>query len=478
MNKLVTTSIPYINDDPHIGHLYEFVLADIFVRYLKILKNKVFFLSGTDENGIKIARSAKEKNVDIKKFVDDKYLKFYSLKNKFNLSFNKFIRTSSKQHKEAVYKVWNLCQKDIYLGEYKGYYCYSCEAYYDEKEVNNLICPLHKKKLEKIEEKNYFFKITKYTDKIKQLIERNKIKIYPKEKKIEILNILRGGKLKDLSISRDIKRAYNWGIKVPSDNNQVIYVWFDALINYISGLGFGGKNEENFKKFWLNGEVYHFIGKDIIKFHAIYWPAILLSASIKIPENIVVHYFININKEKMSKTIGNIIYPDDLLEKYENETIRSYLFSQPIFADWDFDWNNLENFYTGVLKNELGNLIMRIFGILNKYEGKIKIETNELGKNLEELTKEYHQFMANFEFNLAFQKIITLVKLINNYINDNQIWKNLEINKISTLVIALNNLLKLINPIFPTISQEIKSYIKLRNNKYFYAKKAKLKPIF
>jgi len=477
MNKLVTTSIPYINDDPHIGHLYEFIIADIFVRYLKKLKNNVFFLSGTDENGIKIARSAKEKNINIKKFVNEKYLKFYSLKSKFDLSFNKFIRTSSKEHKNAVYKFWNLCQKDIYIGEYRGYYCYSCEAYYDEKETTNLICPIHKKNLERIEEKNYFFRLTKYIDKVKELIEKGKIKIYPKEKKIEILNILRSEKLKDLSISRDIKRAYNWGIPVPYDNSQVIYVWFDALINYISGLGFGSKDEKKFKKFWLEGEVYHFIGKDIVKFHAIYWPAMLLSANIKVPENIIVHYFININKEKMSKTIGNVIYPDDLLKKYKKEIIRSYLFSQPIFADWDFDWNNLENFYIGVLKNELGNLIMRIFGILNKAEDKFKLEINELEKEINQTIKDYQYHMNNFEFNISFLKIMNLVKLLNNYIDKNKIWENLEKNKISTLVLGLKNILNLINPLFPNLSKEINKYFIVKN-KYFINQKIKLRPIF
>lgn len=409
MRYLITTSIPYVNDKPHIGHLYEFILADIYARYFRN-DNEVFFLSGTDENGIKIAKSAIDQKKDIKNFVDENSQLFYQLKNDFNLSFDNFIRTSSEEHKKAVYKFWQLCQGDIYLDYYSGYYCYSCEAYYDEEDLPNLICPLHKKKLEKIEEKNYFFRLTKYLDQVKEIIETDKVKIYPEEKKFEILNILKEGKIKDLSISRDIKRSYGWGIPVLNDPTQIVYVWFDALVNYLSGLNFGNQNETNFKKFWQEGEVIHFIGKDIIKFHTIYWLAMLLSAKIKLPDKIVVHYFINVKGEKMSKTIGNVISPNELLNYFQPEIIRAYLAHQTIFNDWNFDFQNVINFQEGILKKELGNLILRIFGLIKKGDEKIKLKENLLAEENQKILNDFHQAINNFEINLAYLRLFDLVK--------------------------------------------------------------------
>lgn len=475
MRYLITTSIPYVNDDPHIGHLYEFILADVFSRYFRNLNNEVFFLSGTDENGIKIAKSAFEQGKKIENFVEEKYKKFYELKNLFNLSFDNFIRTSSEEHKSAVYKFWQMCQNDIYSNYYSGYYCYSCEAYYDEEDLTDLICPLHKKKLEKIEEKNYFFKLTKYLGEIKNLIEKDKVKIYPQEKKIEILSILKDGEIKDLSISRDIKRSYGWGIPVPNDNNQVIYVWFDALINYLSGLGFGSENENNFKKFWNEGEIIHFIGKDIVKFHAIYWPAMLLSANLKLPEKIVVHYFINIKGEKISKTIGNVISPADLLTKFNSEEIRFYFAQQTIFNDWDFSFENLNNFKEGILKKEIGNLILRIFGLLKRAKEEIKLSENLL--SIDELLENFNEKMNVFEMNLAYNYIFEIVKLLNQFIDREKIWQDLEEKKLSTLILNLIQLFKIYDPLIPQIINNLQSKIVIKNN-IFINQKIDLAPIF
>lgn len=478
MRYLITTSIPYVNDDPHIGHLYEFVLADIFARYYRNLNKEVFFLSGTDENGIKIAKSAVEAGKNIKDFVDEKYNKFFELKDKFFLSFDHFIRTSSEEHKKAVYKFWQLCQNDIYLSNYSGYYCYSCEAYYDEKDIKDLICPLHKKKLEKIEEKNYFFKLTKYLDEIKNLIEQERIKIYPQEKKLEILNILKVGEIRDLSISRDSKRSYGWGIPVPRDSQQVIYVWFDALINYLSGLGFGSEDETIFKKFWNEGEIIHFIGKDIVKFHAIYWPAMLLSAKIKIPEKIVVHYFINIKGEKMSKTIGNVISPNDLLEKFQAEEIRAYLAHQTIFNDWDFNFQNLRDFKEGILKKEIGNLILRIFGLLKKAPLKINLNNNLLKENSSKINRDFNFYINNnFEINLAYLIAFDLVKEINNFIDQKKIWNNLTDENLSTIIINLFEILNYYRPLMPQKIEEIIKKIEIDNN-FYLNKEIDLSPLF
>lgn len=470
MRSFITTSIPYVNDSPHIGHLYEFILADIFARY-KRLNEEVFFQSGTDENGLKMVKSAEEKGENVKDFVDKKFKEFFDLKDKFNISFDRFIRTTSKEHKKGVYKFWNLCKKDIYINDYKGYYCISCESYYEITEVPNLICPIHKKKLEKFEEKNYFFKLTKYLNNVKELIEKNKIKIYPEEKKVEILNILRAGKLKDLSISRDAKRSKGWGIPVPKDNSQVIYVWFDALLNYLTGLGFGSKDENLFKKFWNKGEIYHFIGKDIVKFHAIYWPAMLLSAKIKVPENIVVHYHITIEGEKMSKTLGNVIAPDDFLSKYPYEATRFYLVHQPLFKDWDFSWNDFENFYQGVLKKDLGNLILRIFGIFKNLESnEIKLKNSTLDKEISNIDKTFISKMEELRINEAYINALNFVQFLNRFIDKEKIWQTKKDEDLSFLVKSLNELIKIYSPILPSTLEKIKKLIKIENKKYINQK--------
>lgn len=478
MKNFVTTSIPYVNDSPHIGHIYEFILADIFTRYKKLLEEEVYFQVGTDENGIKIVKSAEEKGIYVKEFVEEKYREFYSLKEKFNLGFDKFIRTTAEEHKTGVYKFWELCKKDIYLGKYSGLYCIGCEAYYDENESPDLICPIHKKKLEKFEEENYFFRLTKYLDRVRKLIEEDEIKILPLEKKIEILNILRRGAMKDLSISRDIKRSAGWGIPVPNDNKQVIYVWFDALLNYLTGLGFGSRDESLFEKFWQKGTIYHFIGKDIVKFHAIYWPAMLLSANIKVPEYIIVHYHITIEGEKMSKTLGNVISPDDFLKEYPYEAVRFYLAHQPLFSDWDFSWQNFDSFYQGVLKKDLANLILRIFGILRNVDfQEIGIQNEESIINFQNYFEKFKKYMGNFEFNLAYQNCLELVNKLNKFIDHKRMWESKNLEDIKVIIRGLLEILRVYSPLLPETTNLIKSRIEINDNK-FINKKINFPPFY
>jgi methionyl-tRNA synthetase len=471
MRNFITTSIPYVNDSPHIGHIYEFILADIFARYKRLKGEEVFFQSGTDENGLKMVKTAEEKGKNVKEYVDEKYAEFYALKDQFNISFDKFIRTTSEEHKLGVYKFWDLCKKDIYIGYYRGYYCISCESYYEESEAPDLTCPLHKKKLEKFEEKNYFFKLTKYLDGVRKLIEEDKIKIYPIEKKIEILNIIREGKIKDLSISRDAERSKGWGIPVKNDNTQVIYVWFDALLNYLTGLGFGSNDESLFEKFWNKGTVYHFIGKDIVKFHAIYWPAMLLSAKIKVPENIIVHYHITIEGEKMSKTLGNVISPQDFLNKYPYEAVRFYLAHQPIFSDWDFSWSHFHEVYEGILKKDLANLILRIFGILKKTNFvEIDLQKNYLKEEIENIKKLFEEDMKKFEFNSAYNKSLELVRKLNQLIDHKKIWVSKEIEDFSSLVNGLLTILQIYEPLIPETINKIKEKLVIKNDKFINEK--------
>jgi len=471
MRNFITTSIPYVNDSPHIGHIYEFILADIFARYKRLKGEEVFFQSGTDENGLKMVKTAEEKGKNVKEYVNEKYAEFYALKDQFNISFDKFIRTTSEEHKLGVYKFWDLCKKDIYIGYYRGYYCISCESYYEESEVPDLTCPIHKKKLEKFEEKNYFFKLTKYLEEVRKLIEEDKIKIYPIEKKIEILNIIREGKIKDLSISRDAERSKGWGVPVKNDNTQVIYVWFDALLNYLTGLGFGSNDESLFEKFWNKGTVYHFIGKDIVKFHAIYWPAMLLSAKIKTPENIIVHYHITIEGEKMSKTLGNVISPQDFLSKYPYEAVRFYLAHQPIFSDWDFSWSHFHEVYEGILKKDLANLILRIFGILKKTDFvEIDLQKNYLKEEIENIKKLFEEDMKKFEFNSAYNKSLELVRKLNQLIDHKKIWVSKEIEDFSSLVNGLLTILQIYEPLIPETINKIKEKLVIKNDKFINEK--------
>jgi len=461
----ITTAIPYLNDSPHFGHLYEFILADIFARYQR-LKNEVFFQSGTDENGLKIVKSAEEKGQNVKDFVDERYKEFYSLKEKFNLSFDNFIRTTSPEHKLGVYKLWKLCEKDIYQGEYRGFYCLSCESYYDENEAPNFICPIHKKPLEKFEERNYFFKLSKYLDEVKNLIEKDKIKIYPEERKKEVLNILKEGKIGDLSISREASRSKGWGIPVEKDPSQVIYVWFDALVNYISGLGFGSDDETLFKNFWEEGKIYHFIGKDIVKFHAIYWPAMLLSAGLKVPDYLVVHSFVTVEGEKMSKTLGNVIFPDDFLKKYPYEAVRFYLIHQPWFKDWDFSWKDFENFYQGVLKNNFANLIHRIFGLLRKFDkDEIELLRTDLDSKLEEFKENFENKMESLDFNEAYSDALNFVQFLNKFIDQQKIWETKSEKDLSFLIKALNLLLEVYFPVLPEKISFLKEKLIIHNQK-------------
>ncbi len=480
MRYFITTSIPYTNAEPHIGFLWEVLIADAFVRFQKQQGNDVFFLTGADENGLNIVKLAEEKNIPTQKFVDEKAEKFLQLKEKFNLSFDKFIRTSSEEHKKAVHKFWKLCEEDIYSDYYNGLYCLSCENYYSEEELEGVNCPIHKKPAEKISEKNYFFKLIKYLPEVQKLIESDKIKIEPESKKREVLNIIKSGDIKDLSISRNAERMNGWGIKVPNDNSQIVYVWFDALVNYLSGLGFGLEDENIFENFWENGKIYHFIGKDILKFHAIYWIAMLLSAkSLKLPNHIIVHDFIQNNGQKMSKTLGNVVSPSDLLEKYDIDVIRYYFLKQNQFNEFNFSWDKLENVYNGELKNEIGNLVGRVFGLLKKSKlEKISLNKEILDDEIKETQKIARESFNKSDFNTGIEKAFLLVKRANQFIDANKLWEKGEEKQFAVLILILKELAEIYTPIMPEKSRVILGALSLQNEEIFDNKKIDFSPLF
>jgi methionyl-tRNA synthetase len=334
-NFYVTTSIPYVNGEPHLGHAMEFLQADVIARYVRQLGTPVIFTAGTDEHGGKIAEKAEELKLTPKVFTDQMSQKFTDLLKELNISNDRFIRTTDPDHEKRAQIIWQKLEQYIYKNAYEGWYCTGDEAFFTEAVVkeNKGICPNHNRPYEKIKEENYFFKLSAFTEPVKQAIETNQFLIIPETKRNEILHVLREG-LEDISISRP-QNKIAWGIPVPNDPTQVMYVWFEALMNYITVLDY--PEGEDFKNFWpANFQV---IGKDIIRFHAAIWPAMLLGLGLPLPKALYVHGFIDINGQKMSKTLGNFISPYEVLDKYPRDAFRYYLLRHiPSNSDGDFSW--------------------------------------------------------------------------------------------------------------------------------------------
>ena len=316
----ITTAIPYPNGKPHVGFGLEILQADVLARYHRLLGEDVWFLTGTDEHGLKVFRSAQEEGIGFQEYVDRNSAEFAKLKPVLNISYDDFIRTTDrKRHWPGAQQLWRTDSGDIYSKEYEGLYCVGCEAFINKKDLVDGECPEHHSKPEIVKEKNYFFKLTKYKKKIKELIESDELKIVPATRKNEILNLLKDSE--DFSVSRPVEKI-SWGIPVPDDPTQVQYVWFDALANYITAIGYG-RDEETFRKWWP-ADV-HVIGKGIFRFHAIYWPAMLLAAGLPLPKSIYVHGYISIDGEKISKSLGNVISPEEAVSKYGVDSVRYYL---------------------------------------------------------------------------------------------------------------------------------------------------------
>jgi methionyl-tRNA synthetase len=467
----ISTAIAYVNAPPHIGHALEFIQADALSRYHRLIGDDTFFLTGTDEHGVKIYETAKGKGIEPQALVDENAEHFEALGETLDLSNDDFIRTSSARHKEGAIKIWNkMFEKgDIYKGVYSGLYCVGCEAYVAEKDLDdNGHCPNHKKAPKVLEEENYFFKLSAYSDQIKKAIESDELQILPKSRKNEMLNIIGDDGLPDISFSRP-KEDLPWGITVPHDDSQVMYVWCDALSNYITAMGYA-QEDERFETYWP-ADV-HLIGKDILRFHAGIWIGMLISAEVSLPKSVYVHGFITSEGQKMGKSLGNVVDPLEYVDKYGTDSLRYYLLREiPSDDDGDFGHQRFVNVYNSELANSLGNLVNRVTMMVEKYsDGKVPAKTDgaEVLPSIEKVLVDYHEGFLNFNMKQSCEAIVELVNVANKYIDDKKPWAMAKEGD-SELDDVLYNLLELLRfitvmllPVLPSSAEKIAEQIGLR----------------
>ena len=470
MNKnfYITTPIYYPSAKPHMGHAYSSIIADFFARLKRIQGHNVFFLTGTDEHGQKIQRAAEKSNKDPLKFCDEISKTFRDLSALLNLSNDDFIRTTEKRHSLAVTKIWEILEKkkEIYLSKYSGWYSVSDEAYYNEDEIEDLdgkkVSKLSGSQVEWVEEESYFFKLSKWQEPLLKFYSENPKFILPESRKNEVISFVKGG-LKDLSVSR---KSFTWGIKVPSNKDHVIYVWLDALTNYLSALNYPNEKNKLYVNFWPAN--IHFIGKDILRFHAVYWPAFLLAAGIKPPQRVYGHGWILSGDEKMSKSKGNILDPIEMINTYGLDALRYYLLKEVSFGnDGNISKDKLENCINSDLANNYGNLCQRVILFCEKSIGLKVPENYEFNKDDLTILDDFKLNLENIEKQINDQNMNYYVEYVvnqlfkaNKYFNDQAPWTkkddNLRLNTI--LFVSLELIRKisvLLYPIIPHTSLKV-----------------------
>ncbi|MFI5274507.1 MAG: methionine--tRNA ligase [Ktedonobacterales bacterium] len=428
----VTTAIPYVNARPHIGHALESVVTDALARYHRQRGEQVYFLTGTDDNSLKNAQAAEREGIPTAELVARNTRYFEELKPALDLSYDDFIRTSvDPRHLAGVTKLWEACAAngDIYTRTYRGLYCVGCEQFYTEDELVEGMCPEHGTPLEVVNEENYFFRLSRYQQQLDDLISSDTLRIVPQTRKNEVLSFIRGG-LQDFSISRSRARARDWGIPVPGDPSQVIYVWFDALDNYITALGYAD-NGPLFQRYWLeNPHRVHVIGKGIIRFHAIYWPAMLLSAHVPLPSDILVHGYITVDGTKMSKSLGNVVDPLALTQEFGADAVR-YFFLRAIPTTEDSDFT-LERFIRTInadLADRLGNLLNRTVSMVGRYFGGVVPAPGELEDvdralqaTAAQVAERVAPALGRYAVHEALAVIWELVDAANKYVEETAPW--------------------------------------------------------
>jgi methionyl-tRNA synthetase len=457
----ITTAIPYVNGTPHIGNALDYLLADIWTRYQKQNGREVRFQVGTDEHGNKIAAKAAELGLAPQAYTDQTYVNFENLMKKMNAQYTDFIRTTDPHHHGAVQYIWQKLQPYIYKGSYDGWYCMGHEAFFTEKEVaeTNGICPDHQKPYERVSEENYYLKASAFTDKLREAIETKRMQIVPEFRQKEFLELIKDG-LQDVSISRP-RKSLTWGVPVPGDPDQIMYVWIDALANYLTVLGY--PDVEGWQEYWPAD--IQVIGKDILRFHAGIWPAMLMGLDLPLPKKLLVHGFVNVGGAKMSKTVGNVVDPNEIIDEYGLDAFR-YFFSRhiPTLDDGDFTWEKFENAYNLELGNDLGNLVSRVAGMITRYQSGVIGDAPQGDHDM----KPYFDAMSSLQFNQAMDEVWVTVRALNKYIEVVKPWEiakkrekdpEAEAHLAEVLAHAVGTLLQiatLLTPFLPATSETIK----------------------
>tara|TARA_Y100000590_G_scaffold129489_1_gene148036 strand:+ start:108 stop:1643 length:1536 start_codon:yes stop_codon:yes gene_type:complete len=475
-NFYITTPIYYPSGDPHMGHAYSSIIADVIARFMRINDYDVYFLTGTDEHGLKIQKAAEKNNLDPLIYCNKISAIFKDLTKILNLSNNDFIRTTEKRHHKAVNDLWDklVNSGDIYLSKYKGWYSVSDEAYYNQDEIvdknGKKYSTFSGSPVEWVEEESFFFKLSAWEKKLLEFYNKNEKFILPISRRNEVVNFVKSG-LKDLSVSRT---SFSWGIKVPNNDKHVIYVWLDALTNYLSALNYPNIDDKLYKKFWPAS--LHVIGKDILRFHAIYWPAFLLAANIEPPNRVFGHGWILSGEEKMSKSKGNILNPIEVIKNYGIDELRYYLMKEVSHgSDGNISLKSLENCINSDLANNYGNLCQRVFSFIkNNCDNKV-LKKGNFNKSDKEffaktfaLTKELKEKMNNQEINEYLKSVINLSFLTNKYINDEEPWslKKGNVDRMhDVLYISLEQIAKisiLLNPIIPEATNKVLDALNLK----------------
>jgi methionyl-tRNA synthetase len=459
-NYYVTTSIPYVNGEPHIGFAMELVMADVLARAARQRGESTIFATGTDEHGTKNRQTAAKLGVSPEQYVEDMSKRFRGLQELLNISNDRFIRTTDRAHEERAQIIWkNLDKDDVYKSKYTGWYDVKEEEFVPEAKADKArMDPNHPQAYQKLEEENYFFKLSKYTDKIRETIESGSFQIVPQTRKNEILSLLKEG-LDDISISRPVDKL-DWGVPVPGDTTQVMYVWFEALMNYITVLGY--PEHADFKQYWP-AQV-QVIGKDIIRFHAAIWPALLMSLNVPLPKKLYVHGFITVEGQKMSKSLGNGIAPKQIVDKYGADAFRYYFLRHiPSYNDGDFSWDAFETAYNHELANDLGNAVQRTVAMIMKHqEGVVgSIPPSEHDSAV------VRESIEACRFDQALDAIWNQVRGLNQYIDEEKPWEVAKTGDADHLrevlayqVSCLIEIAELLEPFLPTTAAKIKGIFK------------------
>ena len=476
-NFYITTPIYYPSAKPHMGHAYSSIIADFFARIKRIQGSNVFFLTGTDEHGLKIQRAAEKKGMNPKDFCDEISITFRELSKTLNLTNNDFIRTTEERHFKSVQNLWNILEKknEIYLSKYSGWYSVSDEAFYTDDEVENIDgvrkSKISSSQVEWVEEESFFFKLSKWEKPLLKFYDENPKFILPESRRNEVISFVKSG-LKDLSVSR---KSFSWGIKVPSNDQHVIYVWLDALTNYLSALNYPDVKNKLFKDFWPAS--LHLIGKDILRFHAVYWPAFLLAANIPLPKRVYGHGWILSGEEKMSKSKGNILDPIEIIKEYGLDPLRYYLIKEVSFGnDGNISQEKLEKCINSDLANNYGNLCQRVMAFIEKnldsqIPNKIKF-TNEDLAILENFNNSYQNlldYIDDQDINSYINYILERLFAANKYFNDEEPWKKKdEIIRLNTIIYVSLELIRkitiLLYPIIPASALKVLKVFEIKEN--------------